>query len=56
VEVDPGVGKHTGGLYESGGRGWVVMPTPEGERALKPGSGMTFGVSVRGKTYRNLSE
>jgi hypothetical protein len=30
VEVDPGVGKHTGGLYESGGRGWVVMPTPEG--------------------------
>ena len=30
VEVDPSVGKHTGGLYESGGRGWVKMPTPEG--------------------------
>src|SRR6202162_4582179 len=37
VEVDPGKGKHTGGLYESGGRGWVAMPTAEGERALKPG-------------------
>src|SRR5882762_1695081 len=36
VEVDPGVGKHTGGLYESGGRGWVAMPTAEGEAALKP--------------------
>src|SRR5436189_2992838 len=37
VEVDPKVGKHTGGLYESGGRGWVVQPTAEGERALKSG-------------------
>src|SRR5215469_17483640 len=35
VEVDPNVGKHTGGLYESGGRGWVAMPTAEGEQALK---------------------
>jgi 3-keto-disaccharide hydrolase len=48
VEVDPGVGKHTGGLYESGGRGWVVMPTPEGERALKPGEWNDLEVSVRG--------
>ena len=36
VEVDPNVGKHTGGLYESGGRGWLIQPTPEGEQALKP--------------------
>jgi len=48
VEVDPGVGKHTGGLYESGGRGWVVMPTPEGEQALKPGEWNDLGASVRG--------
>ncbi|MGA2608082.1 MAG: DUF1080 domain-containing protein [Terriglobia bacterium] len=34
VEVDPT--RHTGGLYESGGRGWVALPTPEGERAIKP--------------------
>jgi len=48
VEVDPNVGKHTGGLYESGGRGWVAMPTAEGEQALKPGEWNDLEVSVHG--------
>ncbi len=48
VEVDPGKGKHTGGLYESGGRGWVAMPTAEGESALKPGEWNDLEVSVHG--------
>jgi hypothetical protein len=49
VEVDPSVGNHTGGLYESGGRGWVIQPTAEGERALKPvGEWNELEVSVRG--------
>ena len=48
VEVDPSVGKHTGGLYESGGRGWVKMPTPEGEQALKPGEWNDLEVFVQG--------
>jgi hypothetical protein len=48
VEVDPSVGKHTGGLYESGGRGWVAMPTADGEQALKPGEWNDLEVSVRG--------
>jgi hypothetical protein len=48
VEVDPGKGKHTGGLYESGGRGWVAMPTAEGENALKPGEWNVLEVSVQG--------
>src|SRR5713101_5800705 len=48
VEVDPGAGKHTGGLYESGGRGWVIMPTPEGERALKSGEWNDLEVSAQG--------
>jgi Domain of Unknown Function (DUF1080) len=48
VEVDPNVGKHTGGLYESGGRGWVAQPTPEGEQALKPGEWNDLEVSVHG--------
>ncbi len=48
VEVDPKVGNHTGGLYESGGRGWVAQPTPEGEQALKPGDWNDLEVSVRG--------
>src|SRR5215469_9067898 len=48
VEVDPSVGKHTGGLYESGGRGWVKQPTAEGEQALKPGDWNDLEVSVKG--------
>jgi len=48
VEVDPNVGKHTGGLYESGVRGWVMMPAAQGEQALKPGEWNDLEVSVRG--------
>jgi 3-keto-disaccharide hydrolase len=48
VEVDPSVGKHTGGLYESGGRGWVAQPTAEGEQALKSGEWNELEVSVHG--------
>jgi len=48
VEVDPNVGKHTGGLYESGGRGWVAQPTAEGEQTLKPGDWNDLEVSVHG--------
>ena len=48
VEVDPSVGKHTGGLYESGGRGWVKMPTAEGEQALKAGQWNDLEVAVAG--------
>jgi hypothetical protein len=48
AEVDPSIGKHTGGLYESGGRGWVAMPTVEGEQALKPGEWNDFEVSAQG--------
>src|SRR5437016_12154699 len=48
VEVDPNIGKHTGGLYESGGRGWVKMPTVEGEQALKAGQWNDLEVAVAG--------
>ncbi len=34
VEIDRT--RHTGGLYESGGRGWVALPTALGEKAIKP--------------------
>jgi hypothetical protein len=51
VEVDPSVGKHTGGLYESGGRGWVAMPTAEGEQALKSGEWNDLEVSVQGNHF-----
>jgi hypothetical protein len=48
VEVDPSIGKHTGGLYESGGRGWVSQPTADGEKVLKPGEWNDLEVSARG--------
>jgi len=48
VEVDPSVGKHSAGLYESGGRGWVALPTEDGEKALKTGQWNDLQVSVHG--------
>jgi len=51
VEVDPNAGKHTGGLYESGGRGWVKMPTAEGEQALKSGEWNDLEVSAQGSHF-----
>lgn len=36
VEVAP-KGKHTGGIYESYGRGWLIKPEPEKEETLKTG-------------------
>lgn len=35
VEIAP-AGLHTGGIYESYGRGWLVKPKPEDENILKP--------------------
>lgn len=35
VEVAP-PGSSTGGIYESYGRGWLIKPTPEDEKALNP--------------------
>jgi hypothetical protein len=48
AEVDPTPGQHTGGLYESGGRGWLIQPTAEGEKALKPGEWNELEVSAHG--------
>jgi hypothetical protein len=48
IEVDPSVGHHTGGLYESGGRGWLIQPTAEGESVLKTGEWNELEVSAHG--------
>ncbi|MEJ2009663.1 MAG: DUF1080 domain-containing protein [Acidobacteriota bacterium] len=48
AEIDPA--RHTGGIYESGGRGWLALPTAEGEKAIKPvGQWNTMEVQVEGK-------
>ncbi|HUX09957.1 MAG TPA: DUF1080 domain-containing protein [Terriglobia bacterium] len=47
AEIDPA--RHTGGIYESGGRGWVALPTAEGEKAIKPvGQWNSMEVRVEG--------
>jgi hypothetical protein len=47
AEIDPR--RHTGGLYESGGRGWVALPTASGEKAIKPvGQWNSLAVYVEG--------
>ena len=48
VEVDPNPGMHTGGLYESDGRGWLVKPDAEGEKAMKVGEWNELQLSVSG--------
>jgi Domain of Unknown Function (DUF1080) len=45
VEVAP-PGLHTGGIYESYGRGWLIQPKPEDEQYLKMGEWNTMKIRV----------
>lgn len=47
VEVAP-AGLHSGGVYESYGRGWLIKPEPENEKALKEGEWNTLKIKVQG--------
>src|SRR3954470_22344457 len=47
VEVAPS-GLHTGGIYESYGRGWLIQPKPEDEKILKPGKWNHLKIRVMG--------
>jgi hypothetical protein len=47
AEVAP-AGKHTGGIYESYGRGWLIKPSPEKEKYLKEGEWNRLVVRVKG--------
>ncbi len=47
AEVAPS-GDHTGGIYESYGRGWLVQPKPEDEKYLKMGEWNTYKIKVDG--------
>ena len=48
VEVDPHSGLHTGGLYESGGREWLVQPGKLAEKAPVVGGWNEIRAVVRG--------
>jgi Domain of Unknown Function (DUF1080) len=47
VEVAP-KGQHTGGIYESYGREWLIQPKPEDEKHLKEGKWNTLKIRVVG--------
>ena len=47
VEVAP-PGHDTGGVYESYGRGWLIKPGPEKDKALKMGEWNTMKIHVEG--------
>lgn len=45
VEVAP-LNGHTGGIYESYGRGWIIKPKPADEQWLKPGAWNTLKIKM----------
>lgn len=47
VEVAP-LNEHTGGIYESYGRGWLIQPMPEDESFLKPNDWNELKIQVIG--------
>lgn len=47
AEVAP-PGQHTGGIYESYGRGWLVQPDPQDEQYLKMGEWNHYKIKVDG--------
>lgn len=47
AEVAPS-GQHTGGIYESYGRGWLALPKPEDEKILKMGEWNEYKIKVDG--------
>jgi hypothetical protein len=49
AEVAP-LNNHTGGIYESYGRGWLIQPKPELEKTLKVGEWNKMKVLVAGNT------
>lgn len=49
VEVAP-KGKHTGGVYESYGRGWLIKPEAAKEEVLKEGEWNQMKIVVNGDT------
>ncbi len=49
AEVAP-PGKHSGGIYESYGRGWLIKPDPALDSALKMGEWNTMKILAKGST------
>jgi hypothetical protein len=50
VEIDCGLGKHTGGIYEQK-RKWMVWPAPENEGVVRPDDWNDMLIKVEGVHY-----
>lgn len=53
VEVAP-PGHDTGGIYESYGRGWLIKPEPEKDKALKYGDWNQMKIIVKGDRVQSF--
>ncbi|PSK98714.1 3-keto-disaccharide hydrolase [Cecembia rubra] len=53
VEVAP-PGHDTGGIYESYGRGWLIKPDPEKDKALKYGDWNQMKIIVKGDRVQSF--
>jgi hypothetical protein len=51
IEIDPRIGRHTGGLHGDG-RSWIAWPAPELETVLKPYDWNDLLILVEGNRYR----
>lgn len=49
-EIDCGLGKHTGGVYEQK-RGWIAWPAPENEGVVRPDDWNDYQLKVEGNHY-----
>ena len=46
-------GNDTGGVYESYGRGWLIRPSKEKDKALKMGEWNTMRIRVKGDRIKS---
>jgi hypothetical protein len=49
-EIDCGLGKHTGGVYDQS-RKWIVWPSPENESVVRPDNWNDYLLKVDGNHY-----
>ncbi len=50
IEIDRGLGRHTGGIYGDG-RGWIAWPSPQYETVIRPYDWNDMLIQVEGNHY-----
>lgn len=50
IEIDRGIGRHTGGIYGDG-RGWIAWPSPQYETVIRPYDWNDMLIQVEGNHY-----